>query len=531
MAGIIAAEGWNGKGGRGVAPKAEIFGINVIAEDVDGKLFPPDKFIENRNLFALGLKNENGELLFDATDNIAVFNRSYGVNPLRFLGYNDIAKFEDYEFRQGAITGYRSGRGALSVVSAGNEFDDTARQLDEFCKAGGAIKYSLTCYNANMEGDAAQNSVSSVSVASVNALGTHASYSSAGANLFISAPGGGKDPLIITTDTTGCAKGDSGSAEFEKLKNSFGKDESYFKKYYAFDYTDGDSSHPQNPQCNYTAEFTGTSAAAPVVSGVIALMVEANPNLTWRDIKHILAMTSDTVDSQNKSVKLDVGGQEFVAHYGWIKNAAGFSFNNLYGFGRVNAGKAVKAAKAYKNYKVGNIPKTDWVGKGSVVEQARLALSIPDNNIAGATQEIEIFENRTIEALQLRLDITNISNIWDETDEKFTASTAATDLAIEVISPSGTRSVVLSSKQAAIHPSLYDPKELMRNSVFLTNAFYGEESKGIWKIKIIDTSDKRFELVHTNEDDSNDEKTYVFENNTADSQLDGAAIKIYGDVK
>ena len=96
VAGIIAAEGWNGKGGRGVAPKAEIFGINVIAEDVDGEQFSQDKFVENKDLFALGLKNENGELLFEASENIAVFNRSYGDNPLRFLGYNDIAKFEDY---------------------------------------------------------------------------------------------------------------------------------------------------------------------------------------------------------------------------------------------------------------------------------------------------------------------------------------------------------------------------------------------------------------------------------------------------
>ena len=36
----------------------------------------------------------------------------------------------------------------------------------------------------------------------------------------------------------------------------------------------------------------GTSAAAPEAAGVIALALEANPSLTWRDIQHLLVLTS-----------------------------------------------------------------------------------------------------------------------------------------------------------------------------------------------------------------------------------------------
>lgn len=36
-----------------------------------------------------------------------------------------------------------------------------------------------------------------------------------------------------------------------------------------------------------TDSFSGTSASTPMVAGVIALALEANPNLTWRDVQHI----------------------------------------------------------------------------------------------------------------------------------------------------------------------------------------------------------------------------------------------------
>ena len=41
-----------------------------------------------------------------------------------------------------------------------------------------------------------------------------------------------------------------------------------------------------------TTTFLGTSAAAPEAAGVIALALEANPSLTWRDIQHLLVLTS-----------------------------------------------------------------------------------------------------------------------------------------------------------------------------------------------------------------------------------------------
>ncbi|MBD0314561.1 MAG: S8 family serine peptidase, partial [Microcoleus sp. T3-bin5] len=39
--------------------------------------------------------------------------------------------------------------------------------------------------------------------------------------------------------------------------------------------------------------FAGTSMAVPQVAGVVALMLQANPNLTPADIKRILAETAN----------------------------------------------------------------------------------------------------------------------------------------------------------------------------------------------------------------------------------------------
>lgn len=41
-----------------------------------------------------------------------------------------------------------------------------------------------------------------------------------------------------------------------------------------------------------TVEHTGTSASAPLAAGIAALALEANPNLTWRDLQHLVVMTS-----------------------------------------------------------------------------------------------------------------------------------------------------------------------------------------------------------------------------------------------
>ena len=56
------------------------------------------------------------------------------------------------------------------------------------------------------------------------------------------------------------------------------------------------------PDTSYTSRFGGTSGAAPLVSGVIALMLEANPNLSYRDVQEILVRSARQNDDLDESL-------------------------------------------------------------------------------------------------------------------------------------------------------------------------------------------------------------------------------------
>lgn len=68
-----------------------------------------------------------------------------------------------------------------------------------------------------------------------------------------------------------------------------------------------------------TKEHTGTSASAPMAAGMIALMLEANPNLTWRDVQHIIVQTS------KPSGLYDPRG---ATNPGWLTNGAGRQYSH-----------------------------------------------------------------------------------------------------------------------------------------------------------------------------------------------------------
>ena len=111
----------------------------------------------------------------------------------------------------------------------------------------------------------------------------------------------------------------------------------------------------------YKQDFDGTSAAAPIVSGVAALVRSANPSLTWRDVKLILAGSARKTDPDN------AGWEEGALKYG--SDTERYSYNPEYGFGVVDATAAVELAQ-------------DWTTLppflNSSAETARTALPIPE---------------------------------------------------------------------------------------------------------------------------------------------------------
>ncbi len=505
VAGLIAAKGWNGKGGRGVAPDTGLIGMNYLGS---GKISQADLLVHGFPGSGISTDEE-----------ISAFNRSYGITYPGFIAYSVL----DEEIESYPNLTLRGGKGALNIKSSGNAFRNDGLEAS-LCSDNGANSMGLTCYNGAFEPSQAHPYY--LSIAAVNANGQHTSYSTAGANLMASAPAGefGRyAPAMVTTDQMTCINGYSGFnggtiSFFASVINA-----DFAESQFPFNYP----GHPENANCNYTSTFNGTSSAAPNASGVVSLILSANPELTWRDVRHIIANTSTIIDVEDEVVELTVGEGTFAAHDGWVENAAGYSFNNLYGFGRVDAGAAVEMALNY-SADLGEQVITDWQGFGSTAGEAAMTANIPDNSAAGVTQEIEVTEDVIIEGMQFEFDVSNEHMGFILNGSLITS--AGHDLALEVTSPSGTRSVLLSSKQALLDASFsfyngYSVSYIMDGGVFLSNAFYGENAKGTWTIRALDTGNTNIEF--SNAEGAIYGATGLI-NNPVESVLEGVSLRAFG---
>ncbi|MFA0924006.1 proprotein convertase P-domain-containing protein, partial [Xanthomonas fragariae] len=318
------------------------------------------------------------------------------------------------------------------------------------------------CSSANI--DYINSLTTMIVVGAVNADGVRASYSSPGSALWVSGLSGefgfqrrfdphpetfkevygilnaqGPQPFfspaIVTTDLSGCTAGnnrDRNRAPQNGLDTSRSKIDA---------------------SCNYSARMNGTSASAPTVAGVAALMLSANPQLTLRDVKYILATTAVQVDpNQPKAVYKGT-----VIEPGWITNAADHRFSNWYGFGLVDAAAAVERSMHFTSLPA--MQDTKWrvyAGKsstiGGVAAPARLSLNI--------TQSFKV------EGVQLYFSTTHKD---------------PSNLRVVLVSPSGTRSTVMT------------PFSTLDTSpdgtvVWLTssNAFLDESSAGRWTLEVND---------------------------------------------
>lgn len=423
VAGLIAALGWNGIGSRGVAPLAKFASFKYLVSPLAGET--------TSSRLAKQIDQMDG--------NFDIFNYSYGKTGYLFVEEEDIVK----NALKLGVTNLRNGKGALYVQSSGNSYEESflvcADETDPAC-----VEKALGNTNAHETLATPYKIV----VGATTALGKLTSYSTPGSSIWVSAPGGEDGlllPAMITTDISGC---NMGMSYWEEDLAAF----------FDFGY------HPMNKNCDYTNRFNGTSSAAPVVSGVIALMLEANPNLTWRDVKHILAKTSYRIDYDSTMNELphplgkDVG--EYVYDKKWTKNKANYWFSNYYGFGRVNAHAAVTMAMSYS-------PSTLGPYEELTFDSGPLSgIAIPDNSDQGVEHKIWVPRNYTVESVQIEF---TSDHPWPG------------EVAIHLVSPLGTESRLLN-----INSNIYALSGFEADTLMLTNAFYGEKSEGYWTIKLYD---------------------------------------------
>jgi Ca2+-binding RTX toxin-like protein/subtilisin-like proprotein convertase family protein len=206
-----------------------------------------------------------------------------------------------------------------------------------------------------------------------------------------------------------------------------------------------------------TMETQGTSFSAPIVSGVVALMLQANSKLRYRDVQNILALTAkkdfgvgtqaETVWSTNKDLN-------------W--NNAGLHFSNDFGFGMVDAAAAVRMAESW-------VPDSDIL---SVVSSSLgSATSLTDNSqlIIG----LNVTQNVDIEHVVLKLAINH--GRWS-------------DLVVRLVSPSGTASILLDRVGVVNGQALLTNPDIATffNNDLMSTHFRGESSVGTWQLIIED---------------------------------------------
>lgn len=334
-------------------------------------------------------------------DGVDIFNQSYGY-PIpdgnEFISYQDNSVLAEGILSE-AVQSRRSGKGALYFKAAGNFYESTTP-----CST---YTRKLPYQSANMDPD--NNIPYNIVVGSVDKQDKRACYSASGSSLFFVAPG---NQLLATS-----------------------------------------------PNNQYEL-FSGTSAATPVASGVAALILERYPNLGWRDVRHIMLASAEQVDEKIQPVVLTLSDGTYIAEPEWQTNGAKYQYHNWYGFGRLNATKALTMAGNY-----GGLLPTQQIKTGSLIAPSQ---SIPDNSVKGAQSVYSDNSNLIVESVQLSINLTHAR---------------LADLSIELISPSGMRSILLTPENGYAVPS----SQTRFDFVLISQAFYGETSQGEWTLKVVDT--------------------------------------------
>ncbi len=207
----------------------------------------------------------------------------------------------------------------------------------------------------------------------------------------------------------------------------------------------------------YEDSFGATSGAAPVVTGIVALMREANPNLTWRDVKLILA---------------EIAIKNDPTHIGWQQGhakknnaAAQFEFNHNYGFGMVNAQKAIELSKKWRN-----LPPM----KTEIFHSANLNIAI-DSSTKENTINIKNSTIQFIESVVVELDL-----------DKKTMIEKTNNFDIKLIKNKLKSHLYMEGKSFEFDDTSYYNKDKITLKL-LTNAHLGDRANGQWKMTIKDT--------------------------------------------
>lgn len=350
------------------------------------------------------LKAQGAAAFQKALENRAdVVNNSWGEDQAFLFRASDDKQAVFFDALNALAIQGRGQKGSIVVLANGNE---GARD-----------------YDGNLDNFA--NSRHVIAVGAVDDNGVRSAYSTPGANLLISAPAGGSTSQSSTSPGNGVLTTDRTATDGYNTRVGVAGD--------------------------YAYNFNGTSAAAPVASGVIPLVLQANSNLGYRDVQEILAHSARFVDP---------GATSWLTTHAGTWNGAGSQFSRDYGFGEIDAHGAVRLAEVYTF--LHGAPRDERnvetvTGSGSVASSGKPEILL----------DIDLASGIDLNHVDLTLDA-SIPN--------------PSKLSIFLASPSGTEIPMIIGPQNALAPWPSGGFSMG------TNAFWAEKSGGTWTVVIAGAS-------------------------------------------
>lgn len=307
VAGVAAAVGGNATGICGLAPRAQVASLRCKRmTTLESWFIHPGGYYWQAGLeWTSGMTGTQlaGLTRLVAQPTIAVRNSS--TRSVAFNYPDTLGDCYTAAARMGA-------NGGLFTVAAGN--NRRTRQQD-------ADLYGETCFPYG------------ICVGALGSKGKYASYSCFGSNLLAT---------MLSQSSYWNGAQIEGDTSYVDGFGVYGTD-LYGHAGQNYDSNAASVFLPDLDDYNYTAQFDGTSAAAPSLAGVLAVVRQANPLVGPRLARHLLAETCRVVDATDASgsATWSVGGATWS---GWVTNPAGRHFNPNYGFGLPDAGALVTAA-------------------------------------------------------------------------------------------------------------------------------------------------------------------------------------------
>ena len=326
--------------------------------------------------------------------NVDISNNSWGYTTQFADNFCDPAWAVMKDALQAGATEGRGGLGTVYVFAAGND-----RQY---------VANSLTYDGDNTNYHSLTNSRYVITAAATTQDGHVTSFTTPGASILVAAPG----ESILTT----------------ALNNG-----------------DGD------PTNDY-AFVSGTSFAAPIVSGVVALMLQANPELGYRDVQEILTLSSHKVDPTSAS-----WGTNGATNW----NGGANLVSNDFGFGLVDAHAAVRLAET-------------WTTTHTDANESVISLT---GNVGTNTAFVDNQPKDYV--VTVSPDHQNFSIDWVEVDVSL-LHTHDGDLRIELVSPTGTHSVLMDQPAAGTN------SRSNLTFTFSTTHDWSESPVGDWHLIVTD---------------------------------------------